>query len=1117
MDAQLNPEGMHRSGIYVNDGYSLAKAFSRLIDGFNDPELCLYAVVGYFRSSGYFPLKESLKKLKKVRVVVGINADSLSVRWHRESREAKERMVREQAYRELCERIEQEGYNGETENGLKSFVDDVLAGRLELRAYAARVVHAKLYVFIPENWDIYAAKGSVITGSSNFTGPGLGTDAAYNEGNYELNLERRDAATIEFAKGEFDRFWKESVSLIPTEIAEVVRKKTFINQDITPRDFYYRFLYEVFKDTIETEGTGIENFFPQGFKRLSYQIDAVNEGLDLLERHHGFFLADVVGLGKTVVSTILTLRWLSNQPKEARVLVVAPPVLMRNWARTFDSFHLSEKKFHIVSSGSLHKIENPSSYALIIVDEAHNFRNSNTEAYTQLNELCKMPGDLGRKKVILVSATPLNNHPRELLNLIKLFQDERNSTLSVTDLQAFFSERQKAFDEAKKAGVDVKTANEKVKEIYREIRELVLSDITIRRTRNDLKENKLYAKDLADQGIVFPETQSPRTVPYYLDSDVDALFTETLEILAGEDGLHYAYHKMLDYVRGPAREKFNLPENAFVQLKRLIVQFFLKRLDSSFHAFRSSLNRFKDDTAALMTMLDAGTVYYSNSIDVRQFIANEDIAGLEAEIELKRASDPSITTLTPEDFSPDFHTHLHDDLEKLFVLAERWEAVTEDPKLEMFASQIDGWLKKEKNPGERLVVFSESEDTVIMIRDYLEKHGRTDVLAVSAANRNETISVTTGSNDEEMEVEELIRRNFDANYPHSLKESRYRIIVTTDVLSEGVNLHRANTIVNYDTPWNSVRLFQRIGRVNRVGSVADKIFIYNFFPMSRVDDVIELKKKAQMKLQAFHSAFGEDAPIYSSDEEVEHFGLYGSGSAEDSEAANPKLKLMMEIRELAQENPAEFERIKGLPAHMRCVRASAAPMEPMLYLSTSSKDLFYRVGETEARQLTLMEAAGILRTDADETPSHGEFDWDALIARASAVYEREESIKEAQTTAARKYPVHVRNAINYVDSFLNTLDTDILSREDIELFSKAIDLIRNGSAPTRLVQEIGKSEKNAFNLSDALKAGHLKELFERFDIANFTNPAHRQNDLELTREAARFVMGEAWTKGSIKK
>ncbi|HQL33548.1 MAG TPA: hypothetical protein PK969_09865, partial [Treponemataceae bacterium] len=207
-------------------------------------------------------------------------------------------------------------------------------------------------------------------------------------------------------------------------------------------------------------------------------------------------------------------------------------------------------------------------------------------------------------------------------------------------------------------------------------------------------------------------------------------------------------------------------------------------------------------------------------------------------------------------------------------------------------------------------------------------------------------------------------------------------------------------------------------------------------------------------------------------------------------------------------------RIKVLPAHMRCVRTSNKETDPVLYLATSSKDLFYRVGESEARQITLMEAAGILRADSGETPGQGEFDWDALIGKASAAYEREESIKEAQTTAARKYPIHVRNAITYVDSFLNTLDTDILSREDVALFSKAIDLIRNGSAPARLVQEIGKSEKNAFNLSDTVKAGHLKELFTRFDIQNFASPTHRQNDLELTREVARFVMGEAWNKGS---
>ena len=191
----------------------------------------------------------------------------------------------------------------------------------------------------------------------------------------------------------------------------------------------------------------------------------------------------------------------------------------------------------------------------------------------------------------------------------------------------------------------------------------------------------------------------------------------------------------------------------------------------------------------------------------------------------------------------------------------------DDPKFDEFAAHLDVWLKADTNPGRRLVVFSESAETVFMLRDRLVALGRGDVLAVSAATKG----------DEEI----AIRRNFDANYPSPLKEDSYRILIATDVLAEGVNLHRANTVVNYDTPWNSVRMFQRVGRVNRVGGLADKVYIYNFFPLAKVDDEIELKKKAEMKLQAFHSAFGEDAAIYSPDKEVGHFGLYGGAGLED--------------------------------------------------------------------------------------------------------------------------------------------------------------------------------------------------------------------------------------------
>src|SRR5690606_12677860 len=117
-------------------------------------------------------------------------------------------------------------------------------------------------------------------------------------------------------------------------------------------------------------------------------------------------------------------------------------------------------------------------------------------------------------------------------------------------------------------------------------------------------------------------------------------------------------------------------------------------------------------------------------------------------------------------------------------------------------------------------------------------------------------------------------KNFDANQKLSEQENEFDIVITTEVLAEGINLHRSNVIVNYDIPWNSTRLMQRIGRVNRIGTKADNIHIYNFFPTSRTDNEIELNKKAFMKLQAFHSTLGEDSQIYSTREEFESFGMF---------------------------------------------------------------------------------------------------------------------------------------------------------------------------------------------------------------------------------------------------
>src|SRR5207244_1052062 len=168
--------------------------------------------------------------------------------------------------------------------------------------------------------------------------------------------------------------------------------------------------------------------------------------------------------------------------------------------------------------------------------------------------------------------------------------------------------------------------------------------------------------------------------------------------------------------------------------------------------------------------------------------------------------------------------------------------------------------------------------------------------------------VLTVSSENRAERMPLVRANFGANFKEQAND--YDILISTEVLAEGVNLHRANVIVNYDTPWNSTRLMQRVGRVNRIGAIAPKIYIYNFYPTAKVDDDIELKKKAIMKLQAFHTALGEDSQIYSETEEFSTFGLFERAPEDDER--DERLVLLMELRQFRQQHPEKFRRIQNL-------------------------------------------------------------------------------------------------------------------------------------------------------------------------------------------------------------
>jgi superfamily II DNA/RNA helicase len=326
----------------------------------------------------------------------------------------------------------------------------------------------------------------------------------------------------------------------------------------------------------------------------------------------------------------------------------------------------------------------------------------------------------------------------------------------------------------------------------------------------------------------------------------------------------------------------------------------------------------------------------------------------------------------------------------------------------------------------------------------------------------------------------LVRANFDANFKEQAND--YDMLISTEVLAEGVNLHRANVIVNYDTPWNSTRLMQRVGRVNRIGAIAPKIYIYNFYPTAKVDDDIELKKKAIMKLQAFHTALGEDSQIYSETEEVDNFGLFERSPEE--EERDQRLALLMELRQFRQQNPEEFRRIKGLPLRARVGRADQPRTgSTVSFIRSQRRDAFYRAKpDGTLDEISLLEAADEFRApDLKEKSiplhaAHHDHINSALTKfRASVIAEA----LQAETVDATQGPNEQR-ALRYLDGFSNL---PFVNEEERSLIQSAKLAIRRARFQNlqRQINQLQRSTKTV-KMTPAALADKLIQILRTYPL-----------------------------------
>ena len=1065
------------SKFFTNQGNNtLLKKFEGIFK--NTKVYSFDALVGYLRASGYFSIRKYLRKVPKVRILVGINVDSIIKKFHKVGLEfsSDSEKILEEFLKDLKLDIQNSSYNKEVEEGILEFIKDISSKKIEIAAHPSKNIHAKIYIFKPKPFNEHNS-GSVISGSSNLTSTGIG---AIRDSNYEFNVELRDYDDVNYSSKEFEKLWKEAIDILPAEVVKdnikKIKEETYLNDSITPYELYFKLLIEYFGESVNFDPSSV-NDLPPKYKKLDYQADAVNEGFMLLQKHNGFFLSDVVGTGKTIIATIIAKKLFNHDLYKFgninKTLVIAPRTIQDDWIKVLSDFGLQNYEF--LANRSFHKLNepryDPSSFDLIIVDEAHKYRSDTASSYNELQKLCKTPtqkkledGTLLEKKIILISASPLNNSPKDIKNQLLLFQDGKNSTLEISNIDYFFNKKIEEYKLIKKEK-DKKIIKSTVAKIYGEIREKIISQIMIRRTRTDLLSIDQYKKNLDEQGVIFPEVGKPNKLFYKLDKNLDNLYEKTFLIISD---LNYAIYDEIKNLKPDLRKKYDIPDVAYSALADIMKSLLAKRLDSSFEAFKQSLENLVIKLKSKIKQFEKGKIFISSNIkdlDIADYILED----REDEIENQIMEDLEQGDIyTPDDFDKNFKEKLLNDYEILQPLYDQWKDIKDDPKYDLFLDKLENeFFNKDINLQEKIVVFSESKVTTDYLVKRLKNDGFKKVLSIDGSNR--------------VKLKRVLQSEFDQNY-EGAQTNNYNILISTEVLAEGINLHRSNLVINYDTPWNSTRLIQRIGRVNRIGTKAKKVHVYNFFPTSNVEGDINLEQKAFLKLQSFHEALGEDSKIYHESEETKSFGIFDKNIEEEK---NKKLSYLMELRKFKEENEIYFRKLKAKSKRQRTGRKNKKLKKGTIsFIRSERRNGFYFVDKKNTIEpKTFLETAEIFKSNKSEKSIeiHNEHHKQVEISMKKFDEEQNEKAIESQTVDVKLGP-QTKQALGFLDACSRVDFLDTLEKESIESAKEALKLSKFIELQREINRQKNLAKKAKLSINETVDG--LLKILKKYPIKN---------------------------------
>jgi len=930
---------------------------------------------GYFEIGALSELHGQWQKLDKIRILMG---DEMTDRTNKAIRKAE---ILKKSDNALNASLEAAKDKNPFLKHVPEIIEGMRSGKIECRVYDKTKFHAKAYI---THGKLAVVGSQALVGSSNFTAPGLTS-------NVELNVQVQSSREVAQLQEWFEHHWNEGVE-VTDQVVKVIERHT---KEYSPFEVYAKALQEYFKGHELTEAEWDPT--SQMFGKLDrYQKEAYWSLLKIAKQHGGAFLCDGVGLGKTFVGLMLIEKLVVHEGK--RVVLLAPKSAKEGVWET----HLKKYLSHISGQGNdfsnlvvvshtdlgrggewLERFKRMAELAdAVIIDEAHHFRNPGRKGDEELGikdsryyQLYNLLDDSKRKKsVFLLTATPINNRLSDFRHMIELFSRRKEDffarTLGVNNLSAHFNKMER--DLRKKLGGDEAVPIEGSKEAEEILTaDQIFQNLVVQRSRAYARQSQLAESGKAAD---FPSRKDPQVAGYSIRKTYDNLLTMFQDAFDPKDRkaplFSLPMYYPLAWYKGPKAEINPFEENRQKQVVGLIRTNFLKRFESSITAFESSCER-------LMGKLLAFAEKHSSTPAAKKHLERwkrQNAAVLENTEARQRelwgegdGEDEDLVTpemledveeLSPDEYNIDemlAETYL--DLEQIIKFIE--EARKFKPKNDDKLQKLIELLKSDELKGQKVLIFSEFADTVEYLFKQLEMNGITGL-----------DKVHSGTKEKRPEILQRFAPYYNGKSSPELKAAgltEIRVLICTDVLSEGLNLQDATKMINYDIHWNPVRLMQRIGRVDRrmnsdieaaikkdhpeQAQYRGQVAYWNFLPPAELNDILTLYRKVTQKTLLISETLGiEGSKLLTPDDRYKAIKEFNEAYEGTTTAVE---KMHLEYQALIKENPNLEKELAKLPSSVFSGKKSGT--------ATTGIFFCYALPALDNEKKEFTEAAGITR------------------------------------------------------------------------------------------------------------------------------------------------------------